>query len=99
MPISYALLLGAALFSIGLYGVLTRRNIIGLLVAVELMANAVNLNLIAFSRYHGDETGQVFALFTIALTVAEVAVGLAIVILLHRSRRAVMHEHASDMKG
>jgi NADH-quinone oxidoreductase subunit K len=93
------LLLGAGLFSLGLYGVLTRKNTIGLLVALELMANAVNINLVAFSRYHGGTAGQVFTLFTIALTVAEVAVGLALVILLHRSRRSTALDAAAELKG
>lgn len=93
------LLLGAGLFSLGLYGVLTRKNVIGLLIGLELMANAVNLNLVAFSRYHGGVDGQVFTLFTIALTVAEVAVGLALVILLHRSKRSTDLDAAADMSG
>lgn len=93
------LLLSAALFCLGLFGLLTRRGAIGVLIAVELMANAVNLNLIAFSRFRGDVTGQVFGLFSIALTVAEVAVGLAIVILLYRSRKDILLELASEMKG
>lgn len=80
------LLLSSCLFTVGLYGVLTRRNAIGLLLSVELMANAVNINLVAFARHHGDHVGQVFALFAVALTVAEVVVGLALVILLYRSR-------------
>lgn len=93
------LLLSAALFCLGLFGLLTRKGAIGVLIAVELMANAVNLNLIAFSRFRGDVTGQVFGLFSIALTVAEVAVGLAIVILLYRSRKDILLELASEMKG
>ncbi len=93
------LFLSAALFCVGLFGVLTRRNAIGVLIAVELMANAVNLNFVAFSRLSGEADGHVFALFAIAVTVAEVAVGLAIVILLYRSRRSILTELASDMKG
>lgn len=93
------LLLSAALFCLGLFGLLTRKGAIGVLIAIELMANAVNLNLIAFSRFRGDVTGQVFGLFSIALTVAEVAVGLAIVILLYRSRKDILLELASEMKG
>ncbi len=99
IPLGYCLLLGAALFATGLFGVMTRRNAIGVLIAIELMANAVNINLIAFGRLHGGVAGQVFTLFTIAMTVAEVAIGLAIVILLYRSRKAVLHETASDMHG
>lgn len=81
------LLLAAALFSIGLYGVMSRRNLVAILCSVELMANAVNINLVAFSRFHGDLVGQAFALFSMALTVAEVGVGLAIVMLVYRARR------------
>ncbi|MSP92686.1 MAG: NADH-quinone oxidoreductase subunit NuoK [Myxococcales bacterium] len=99
MPVQPWLLLGAALFALGVYGVLTRRNAIGVLVAIELMANAVNLNLAVFSRLHGNLHGQAFALFGLALTVAEVAVGLSIVILLHRSHRSVRVGAASELKG
>lgn len=93
------MLLAALLFSIGLYGVLTRRNLVAVLCSVELMANAVNLNLVALSRYHGDLLGQAFALFAIALTVAEVGVGLAIVILVHRSRKGIEIDELSEMSG
>ncbi len=93
-PLSYILLLAAALFCLGVYAVLTRTNAIGLLLGVELMANAVNINFVAFSRYAGGHTGQVFALFAVALTVAEVVVGLALVILLYRSRKDVRVDQA-----
>lgn len=93
------LLLSAALFCLGVYGVLTRRNVIGVLVAVELMANAVNLNLAVFSRLWGNLHGQAFALFGLALTVAEVVVGLSIVILLYRARRSVLADAAATMRG
>jgi NADH:ubiquinone oxidoreductase subunit K len=92
------LLLSAALFSLGIYGVLSRRNAVGLLLSVELMANAVNINLVAFSRYHGGAVGQVFALFAIALTVAEVVVGLALVILLYRSKKDVAVDAARALE-
>jgi len=88
MPLAAWLILAAGLFSIGLYGVASRRGAIGILLSVELMANAVNLIFIAFGRYRGDHLGQVFTLFAVALTVAEVAIGLALVILLHRVRRS-----------
>ena len=99
MPVQAWLLLGAALFALGVYGVVTRRNAIAVLVAIELMANAVNLNLVVFSRLHGNLHGQAFALFGLALTVAEVAVGLSIVILLYRAHRSVLVDAASEMKG
>ena len=99
IPLSAYVLLSAALFALGVYGILTRRNAIGILVSLELIANSVNVNLIAFSRYLGHAEGQVFTLFTIALTVAEIVVGLAIVLLLYRTRRSIDVEHASEMKG
>jgi NADH-quinone oxidoreductase subunit K len=97
--IQFCLLLAALLFAIGVFGLLTRRNAIGILLSVELMANAVNINLVAFSRLHGGATGQVFALFAIALTVAEVAVGLALVILMARQRRTIDVASAQDLRG
>jgi len=93
------LLLAAALFSIGVFGLITRPNAIGILLSVELMANAVNINFVAFSRFTGGHLGQVFALFAIAITVAEVVVGLAIIILLYRSRQDVRVDLAKDLKG
>jgi NADH-quinone oxidoreductase subunit K len=93
------LLLSAALFCAGVYGVLTQRNGIGLLIALELMVNAVNVNLVAFSRQTGNAAGQSFALFVIAITVAEVVVGLAILLLLHRARGDVDLDLAQDFKG
>ena len=97
--IQFCLLLAALLFAIGVFGLLTRRNAIGILLSVELMANAVNINLVAFARLHGGATGQVFALFAIALTVAEVAVGLALVILMARQRRTIDVASAQDLRG
>ena len=99
MSLTAYLQLSAALFCVGLFGLLTRRNVIGILLSVELMANAVNINLVAFSAAHGDHVGQVFALFSTAITVAEVAVGLALVILLYRSRRSVLVDEAKELKG
>jgi len=97
--VQFFLLLAALLFAIGVFGLLTRRNAIGILLSVELMANAVNINLVAFSRLHGGPTGQVFALFAIALTVAEVAIGLALVILMSRLRRTIDVGEARDLHG
>lgn len=97
--LSWYLLLAAALFCMGVYGVLTHRNTIGILLSVELMANAVNVNLVAFSHFLGDLAGQVFALFSLSLTVAEVAVGLAIVVLLYRSRSTILADEADLLKG
>ena len=92
------LLLGAVLFCLGVYGLSTRRNAIGILLSIELMMNAVNINLIAFSRFTGTVDGPVFTLFVIALAVAEVVVGLALVILLYRWRKNVVVDDANELK-
>lgn len=91
VPLSWYLALAAALFSIGLFGCLTRRNAIGILMGVELMLNAVNINLVAFGRYITPEaiTGQVFAVFVITLAAAEAAVGLALIISIYRTYNSV----------
>ena len=99
MPLSAYLTLAAVLFSIGLFGVITRRNTIGILLGIELMLNAVNINLVAFSRFAGSETGMVFTVFAICITVSEAAMGLAIVILLFRIRRTVMADHLDLLRG
>jgi len=93
------LTLAALVFAIGLFGVLTRRNAIGILLGIELMLNAVNINLVAFARFHGDLRGLVFTLFTIAITVAEVAVGLAIVIVIFRVRGTVEADRLDLLRG
>jgi len=85
MTITGYLLLGAALFCLGIYGVLTRRTAIGILLSIEVMANAVNINLVSFARYSGSAATELFAVFVMALTVAEVVVGLALVILVYRA--------------
>ena len=99
MGLQAYLMLSAAVFCIGLFGVITRRNAIGLLLGIELMLNAVNINLVAFSRFNGSISGMVFTVFTICITVAEAALGLAIVILLFRIRRTVMADHLDLLKG
>jgi NADH-quinone oxidoreductase subunit K len=99
MPLSAYLVLAAAVFAIGLFGVLTRRNAVGILLGIELMLNAVNINLVAFGRFHADLGGMLFTLFTIAITVAEVAVGLAIVIVIFRVRRTVEADHLDLLHG
>ena len=94
------LLLSATVFSIGLFGVMTRRNTIGILLGIELMMNAVNINLVAFARHTAaPAAGMVFTVFTICITVVEAALGLAIVILLFRVRRTVMADHLDLLKG
>ena len=99
MPLSAYLTLAALVFAIGLFGVLTRRNAVGILLGIELMLNAVNINLVAFARFAGDLGGIIFTLFTIAITVAEVAVGLAIVIVIFRVRRTVEADHLDLLRG
>ena len=85
IPPSWYLLLASAVFCIGLFGVLTRRNALYFLMSVELMMNAANINFVAFALYYGDLTGQVFALFVIALAAAEVAIGIGIILVLYRN--------------
>jgi len=100
VSLSWYLIFAAALFSIGLYGVLARKNAIAILMGIELMLNAVNINLVAFWRY-GDLAniaGQAFAVIVFAVAAAEVAVGLALVISLYRSRNTVVAEEIDLMK-
>jgi NADH:ubiquinone oxidoreductase subunit K len=98
MLLNQFLLLAAILFCIGVYGVIVRRNGVLVLMSVELILNAVNINLIAFSTMHGLG-GQVFALFVIAVAAAEVGVGLAIVLLIYRNRRSVDIDQLDELKG
>ena len=93
------LLLGAVLFCIGVYGVIARRNAVLVLMSIELILNAVNINLIAFGAMWGTISGAVFALFVIAIAAAEVGVGLAIVLLIYRNRRSVDLDDVAEMKG
>ena len=99
VPLRAYLMLAAVLFTIGLFGVITRRNTIGILLGIELMLNSVNINLVAFGRFQGDLVGMVFTVFTICITVAEVAIGLALVILLFRVRRTVIADHLDLLRG
>ena len=100
VPLSWLLILSAALFSVGLFGVLSRKNAIAILLGVELMLNAVNINLVSFWRY-GDfnqMAGQVFAIIVFAVAAAEVAVGLALVISVYRQRNTVIADDLDMMK-
>lgn len=99
MTLSTCILLASALFAIGVYGLLTRQQLIAVLLSVELMANAANILFVAFSHYAGQSVGQVFALFALAITVAEVAVGLALVLLLYRTYGESRMDTAQEMKG
>ena len=93
------LLLAAVVFAIGLFGVLTRRNAVGILLGIELMLNAVTINLVAFARSGAGVGGWILALFVIAVTVAEVAVGLALVIVIFRVRRTIEADHLTLLRG
>ncbi len=93
------LLLGAVLFCLGVYGALARRNAVLVLMSIELILNAVNINLLAFGAMNNDIAGAVFALFVIAIAAAEVGVGLAIVLLIYRNRRSVDLDDVAEMKG
>lgn len=100
VPLSWYLTFSAALFSIGLFGVLSRRNLVAILLGIELMLNSVNVNLVAFWRY-GDVTnitGQVFTIIVFAVAAAEVAVGLALVISVYRKRNTVIAEEIDMLK-
>ncbi len=95
---THYLILSAALLAIGTIGVLTRRNIVIILMSIELILNAVNINLIAFSRYYNHVTGQVFAIFVITVAVAEAAVGLGILIALFRNKETVQADEIQLLK-
>jgi NADH:ubiquinone oxidoreductase subunit K len=101
IPLSWYLLLAAGLFSIGLYGVIARRNAVAILMSVELMLNAVNINLIAFWRYSTPEqaTGMAWAVFVLTVAAAEAAVGLALLIAVYRTRQSVVAEELDLLKN
>ena len=94
----FLLIFAAVLFSCGVYGVLARRNAVLVLMSIELMLNAVNVNLVAFSGYLKTLTGQVFALFVITVAAAEVGIGLAIVILIYRNRETINVDEVNLLK-
>ncbi|MEJ5240410.1 MAG: NADH-quinone oxidoreductase subunit NuoK [Anaerolineales bacterium] len=100
IPLSWYLFLSAALFSVGVFGVLARRNAVAILLAIELMLNAVNINLVAFWRYltPAQMAGQVFAIIVLAVAAAEVAVGLALVISVYRRRQTVVADELDLLK-
>jgi NADH-quinone oxidoreductase subunit K len=100
IPLSWFLLLAAALFSIGLYGVLARRNAVAILMGIELMLNAVNINLVAFWRYvaSGGIAGQAFAIMVFAVAASEAAVGLALILSIYRQRSTVAAEDINLLK-
>ncbi len=101
MPgLTHYLVLSSALFCIGIFGLLTRRNAVGVLMSIELMFNAVNINFIAFSKFLTPDTmsGQIFAIFVITIAAAEAAVGLAMVMLLYRNFRGIEVDKINFMK-
>ncbi len=98
IPTSHYVLLSAAVFLIGTLGVLTRRNIVIILMSIELILNAVNINLIAFSNYYGQVNGQIFAIFVITIAVAEAAVGLGILIAMFRNKGTVLADEVDLLK-
>ena len=99
MLLNQFLFLSAVLFCIGVYGVLARRNAVLVLASIELMLNAVNLNLVAFGAYRNNISGQIFALFVITIAAAEVGVGLAIVVLIFRNRASIALDEVDQLKG
>lgn len=100
IPLSWYLIVAAALFCIGLYGVFARRNAVAILMSVELMLNAVNINLIAFWRYQTphEPIGLAWALFVLAVAAAEAAVGLALIISVYRNRNSIVAEELDLLK-
>lgn len=98
IPIAFYLALAAIIFSVGLYGIMTQRSGIRILMCVELMLNAANLNLVVFSSYHNDLTGQVFALFSIALAACEAAIGFAILMALYRMKDTISLDHINILR-
>ncbi len=99
MLLNQFLLLAAVLFCLGVYGVLTRRNGVMVLMSVELILNAVNINLVAFGAFQDNIQGDVFAVFVIAVAAAEVGVGLAMVLLMYRNRKSIDFTEANLMRG
>ncbi|SRR3546814_747550 len=99
VPLNHYILFCSVIFAIGVMGVLIRRNVIIIMMSVELMLNSVNLLLTAFSVHHGDPAGQVFVFFIMALAAAEVAVGLAIIVMVYRNTRSVDINALNRLRG
>ena len=100
MTLTNCLVLGGVLFAVGVFGVLTRRNAIGILISIEVMLAAVNLNLVAFNRFVESQgvSGQIFSIFVLTVAAAEAAIGLALVLALYRSARAIYADRFSLLK-
>ena len=99
ITLQHYLVLAALLFCVGLFGALTRKNAVGVLMSLELMFNAVNINLVAFSHFLGEPRGLVFAIFVITVAAAEVTVGVAIVLSVYRNRDTIDLEKISELRG
>ncbi len=99
IPVSHVLVYSVILFGIGVLGVLIRRNALIMLMSLELMMNAANINLIAFSRYLDNVAGQVFAIFVMCVAASEVAIGLAIAVALYRNKNSVQIDYFNELKG
>ncbi|HBU05270.1 MAG TPA: NADH-quinone oxidoreductase subunit NuoK [Nitrospiraceae bacterium] len=99
VPLNWYLMLSAVVFRIGVFGFLTRRNIIIMFMSIELMLNAVNISLVAFSHYLQDMRGQILVIFIITVAAAEAAIGLAIIIALFRNKDTVHVDEMNEMKG
>ena len=99
MLINQFLILGALLFCIGVYGVIARKNAVLVLLSIELILNAVNLNLLAFALRDNNPDGHVFALYVLAIAAAEVGVGLGLVLLIFRNKKSISLDELSEMKG
>ena len=99
IPLSWYLLLAAALFCLGMYGVLARKNAIGILMGIELMLNAANLAFVAFARHLHSLDGQVFVFFVMTVAAAEVAVGLALIVAIFRTKRSISVDEVNTMRG
>lgn len=105
IPLSWYLILAALLFSIGMFGAISRKNAVAILISIELMLNAVNINILAFWHYHSqtlgysDVTGMVFAAIVIIAAAAEVAIGLALIIAVYRQRKTVVASELNVLKG
>ena len=100
IPLGYFTFLSAFLFCVGIYGALTRRNVIGILISIELILNAANINLVAFNKYLGtkDGLGQVFSLFVIAIAAAASVVGLVLIIAIYRNAKTLFTDGFTLMK-
>jgi len=99
VPVTYYISLSAVLFAIGALGVLVRRNPLVIFMSIELMLNAANLAFVAFTRSHDDLSGQIFVFFVIAVAAAEVAVGLALIVAIFKSRHSINVDEMSTLKG